>query len=70
MNVSALDPEKLYRRCDTAHFSFETTEDLEDVTEIIGQPRAVAAIQFGMEMDREGYKERNTTFRLCAPRRD
>ncbi|MFW6332539.1 MAG: Lon protease family protein [Thermodesulfobacteriota bacterium] len=55
MNINALEPEKLYRGCDPEQFSFETTDDLENVTEIIGQPRAVAAIQFGMEMEREGY---------------
>ncbi|MFW5810639.1 MAG: hypothetical protein ACOCWY_03470 [Thermodesulfobacteriota bacterium] len=54
MNINALEPEKLYRGCDPEQFSFETTDDLENVTEIIGQPRAVAAIQFGMEMERKG----------------
>lgn len=63
MTVHALEPEKLFRRCDPEKFSFQTTEDLENVTEIVGQPRAVAAIQFGMEMDHDGYN----VFALSEP---
>jgi len=50
--LQALD---LYRRCDPAQFEFETTADLEELVEVIGQPRAVEAMQFGIGMDREGY---------------
>jgi lon-related putative ATP-dependent protease len=53
--VKPLDPEVLCHRCDPDQFEFETTADLEDLAEIIGQPRAVEAVRFGVGMEREGY---------------
>jgi len=53
--VQPLKPEALYRRCDPREFSFETTADLEDLKEIIGQARAVEALQFGISIRQEGY---------------
>ncbi|MDR4505048.1 MAG: AAA family ATPase [Candidatus Scalindua sp.] len=53
--MKALKPESLYHSCDPDQFTFETTNDLEDLHEIIGQPRAVEAVQFGLGIDREGY---------------
>ena len=45
----------LHQRCDPKQFDFETTEDLDDLTQAIGQPRAVEAVRFGIGMKREGY---------------
>jgi lon-related putative ATP-dependent protease len=53
--VKELSLSALYQHCSTDHFSFETTADLEDVTQILGQERAVEAVQFGMSIDQEGY---------------
>ncbi|NOZ29506.1 MAG: AAA family ATPase [Chloroflexi bacterium] len=53
--VRELGPDALCRRCDPEQFPFETTDDIEDLHEIIGQPRAVEAVQFGIGMEREGY---------------
>jgi lon-related putative ATP-dependent protease len=53
--VQPLRPEALYRRCDPQAFGFETTADLEDPKEIIGQARAVEALQFGIGIRGEGY---------------
>ncbi|RMF84116.1 MAG: ATP-dependent protease, partial [Nitrospinota bacterium] len=53
--VQPLSAEALYRRCDPAQFSFETTSELDNLQGIVGQPRAVEAIQFGTGMRREGY---------------
>jgi lon-related putative ATP-dependent protease len=50
-----LSPEVLYRKCDPEEFSFQTTSELEDLTEIIGQARAVEAVQFGIGIRREGF---------------
>lgn len=41
--------------CPPDSFSFETTDELEDLTEIIGQSRAVQAVHFGIGIQREGY---------------
>ncbi|MEJ2211443.1 MAG: ATP-binding protein [Anaerolineae bacterium] len=50
-----LKPEELYQHTDTSHFAFETTDDLEDLEQVLGQPRAVEAMKFGMGIDSGGY---------------
>ncbi|MBI4454365.1 MAG: AAA family ATPase [Acidobacteria bacterium] len=55
MTVKALNPEELYQRCDPAQFPFQTTADLPNLTEILGQARAVDAVRFGIGIHREGY---------------
>lgn len=50
-----LSLDELRWRCDTERFSFETTEDLEAHDDIVGQDRAVEAIEFGMGIDKDGY---------------
>ncbi|MEN8175418.1 MAG: ATP-binding protein, partial [Pseudomonadota bacterium] len=50
-----LTPQELYRACDPQVFDFTTTENLEDLTEMIGQERAVEAVQFGADVDLHGY---------------
>ncbi len=53
--MKELKPEDLYRRCDPEQFDFETTSELEDPDGILGQPRAVAAVEFGVGIERDGY---------------
>lgn len=43
----------LYHRCDPGSFSFETTADLKDDIEFIGQPSALEALGFGVDIERE-----------------
>jgi len=50
-----LNPAKLYHRTDPQQLGFKTTNDVEDVTEVIGQPRAVQAMRFGMVIAEKGY---------------
>ncbi len=50
-----LEAERLYKRYDATELRFETTAELEDLAEILGQSRAVDAMQFGMGIDQEGY---------------
>ena len=50
-----LPPEKLYRACDPASLGFKTTDDLPDLDEILGQPRAVEAMRFGIDIRHQGY---------------
>ena len=52
---AALPVDSLCWRCLPDHFSFETTDDLEDLTEVIGQDRAVEAIRFAIGMRQSGY---------------
>lgn len=55
MTVSALSPEQLYSTCDLDFLSFETTRDLEDLTQPLGQEQAIDAINFGISVDSYGY---------------
>ncbi len=47
--------EKLRWRLDPATLSFDTTDDLTPLKEIVGQERGVEAFKFGMGMNRRGY---------------
>lgn len=51
----ALKPEQLYRRCDPGQLPFDTTAELPDLTEIIGQERALEAVSFGINIQNAGY---------------
>jgi lon-related putative ATP-dependent protease len=47
--------EDLRRRQDPAEFQFECTEDLSPLSEMVGQDRALRALQFGLGIDKTGY---------------
>jgi lon-related putative ATP-dependent protease len=53
--VKALPVEALYHRFDAAAFAFESTAELEQPDGILGQDRAVEAIDFGTDMSLAGY---------------
>jgi lon-related putative ATP-dependent protease len=55
MSVSPLSVDRLYQATDPENFNFDTTEQVEELTAIIGQSRAVEAVRFGTGMHREGY---------------
>ena len=42
-------------RCPSDRFAFETTQQLEPLSQVIGQDRAVEAIQFAVGMRQSGY---------------
>lgn len=46
---------ELRHACDPAEFPFQTTSDLEAKEEVIGQTRAVKAIEFGLSIHNHGY---------------
>jgi len=50
-----LPAQALYRRCDPAQLTFDTTESLEKFSEIPGQDRAAEAIHFATEIDVDGH---------------
>jgi lon-related putative ATP-dependent protease len=50
-----LDAQSLYSTCDPASFAFKTTAEITDGPEIIGQPRAVDAVEFGVRLRGDGY---------------
>jgi len=53
--IDALSSDALRQRFDPSAFDFDTTEDLPAETEVVGQDRAVEALDFGMNIDAEGY---------------
>ncbi len=50
-----LSPNQLRRSYDPSMLSFETTAEVEPATSIIGQPRGVRAIEFGLAMKSAGF---------------
>ncbi len=55
MSTQELTSDQLRRICDLEEMAFETTDDLEEIEGLLGQPRAVAAVEFGVSIEREGY---------------
>ncbi|MGD8866890.1 MAG: ATP-binding protein [Gemmatimonadales bacterium] len=53
--LKSLGAEALYRRCDLKELNFETTDDLERLSGIVGQDRASEAVRFGIGIRRDGF---------------
>ena len=53
--IKPLPAARLCWCCAPERLSFESTDDLDDLTEVIGQERAVGAIRFGIGMRRAGF---------------
>ncbi|HNT25746.1 MAG TPA: AAA family ATPase [Anaerolineales bacterium] len=50
-----LPADALHRPCDPDLLGFETTDELPDLEDVIGQPRAIRALQLGSEVSGPGY---------------
>ena len=50
-----LSPEELRKPCDPARFRFATTSEVAPLTRIVGQARALDAIDFGLDMRSLGF---------------
>jgi hypothetical protein len=57
-----LEPAALRCRYYPDGLPFETTQEVPDLDEVVGQPRAVAAVQFGVGMGRDGYHMPNYSY--------
>jgi len=53
--IEELSPSQLRRACDPASFSFQSTAELPVIPDIIGQPRATRAIEFGIGIESPGF---------------
>jgi lon-related putative ATP-dependent protease len=53
--IQELAPNQLRRVCDPASFAFQSTAELPVVPDIIGQPRATHAIEFGIDIESPGF---------------
>ena len=54
-DIEKLTPDQLYRRCDPKKLGFETTADIEQEINLVGQERVSDAINFGMNIPHPGY---------------
>lgn len=54
-NKFEVAPEQLCHACDTNTFGFHSTEEIEPLTGMIGQERAVQSVTFGLANDKFGY---------------
>ena len=52
---SELTADELTRRCRVEDMCFVSTEELPELTEIIGQERATRAVEFGIDIQSYGY---------------
>lgn len=50
-----VDSKGLRRRSDISQFAFESTEQLQELDHVVGQDRAVRAIDFGIDIPSHGY---------------
>src|SRR5512135_2149372 len=53
--LQELSPSQLCRVCDPSSLSFQSTAELPIVSDIIGQPRATHAIEFGIDIASPGF---------------
>jgi lon-related putative ATP-dependent protease len=53
--VQPLDPGALYTRTNPQLLNFQTTEELTEPDQVVGQPRAAEALRFGIGINQEGY---------------
>ena len=53
--LEPLPVDALYRRCDPAIFPFATTAEVAEPAGVLGQTRALRALEFGVDMRGDGY---------------
>ncbi len=53
--ISKISPDKLYRRCDPGSFTFDRTDTIVDLPLTIGQEKALKSLDFGLNMDSQGF---------------
>ena len=53
--AKTLSHKDVHLPCDPSHFGFATTNDLSPLTSFVGQERALAAIEFGVNMPSHGF---------------
>lgn len=55
MKIDPLSPAQLYKPCNLEQLPFASTDELEDTDIVVGQDRAMEAIQFGIRLHKRGY---------------
>lgn len=55
MALQPIKPEQARALCNTEYLDFETTKEVPPIEGIIGQERAAKALEFGLQMEQDGY---------------
>lgn len=53
--MTRLDTDRLYNKCDSEQFNFESTKEINDSTTLIGQDRLSSSLEFGIGMEKDGF---------------
>jgi lon-related putative ATP-dependent protease len=53
--ITKLNPDKLYKRCDPGSFTFARTDTIAELPMTIGQDKALKSLDFGLNMDSQGF---------------
>jgi predicted ATP-dependent protease len=53
--IPSLEASALLRRCDPSLLGFETTAELSDAADVVGQSRALGAVRFGIDIKQPGF---------------
>ncbi|MGI9658633.1 MAG: AAA family ATPase, partial [Gaiellaceae bacterium] len=53
--LGPLEPAQLRRQLDPDHLAFDTTAEIDSLTETVGQPRALSALDLGLAVRAPGY---------------
>ena len=54
-NHKPLDPDELYQSCDLTQLKFESTAEIEPLGQLLGQERALEAIEFSVDIEQDGF---------------
>jgi len=54
-NHKPLAPDELYQSCDLGQLKFESTADVEPLEQLLGQERALEAIEFSVDIEQDGF---------------
>lgn len=55
MSIRTVTLEEAYRHCNSEDFGFTTTAEVEDLTQFLGQERALEAVGFGIGIQHQGF---------------
>ena len=55
MAITKLKSQQLYRKCNPNKFKFNTTAELEERVSVLGQDRAISAVELGINIKSRGY---------------
>ncbi len=55
MSITKLHPDQLYTKCNPQKFNFQSTAELEERLSALGQDRALAAVEIGINIQSKGY---------------